>query len=224
MEPMHTSLAEAALMPFVSNATTARPFIVAVDIDGVLYEFVEVLRRWRHITYGIPLADMPDPGVYDIEAAWDMEPGSLVSDMIQGVKDGVIFWRGEAHEAGLRGLRALRETGCRIALVTSRALPGVEELCQQATEAWLASIGLVLGVDYDDLVVVASDKTTIDWDLLIDDYEKNVRAGVSVGRHAVLLNRGWNVQVPMRQAHWDDIPALVVAAQGGACGWECCPN
>lgn len=100
----------------------------------------------------------------------------------------------------------------------------MEDLCRAATEAWLSSVGLICGTDYDELVLVASDKTDIDWDLLVDDYEKNVRAGIAAGRHAVLLNRGWNVQVQMSQSHWDDIPALVMAAWAGVCGWSCCPN
>lgn len=222
MNHMNPTLAEAAIAPSRTHVSaTAYParYVVAVDIDGVLYEFVDVLRQWRHRTYGIPLAQMPDPGIYDIEAAWGMEPGSLVADMIQGVKDGVIFWQGEAHEAGLRGIRALREAGHHIVLITSRALPGIEELCRKATEAWLAS----KGVEYDDLIL-ASDKTTIEWHILIDDYEKNVRAGHDAGRHAVLLNRYWNATVPMQQAHWDDIPALVAAAQAGSCDWVCCWN
>lgn len=222
MNHMNTTLADVAVVPARTRLTGAPvegQYVVAVDIDGVLYEFVQVLRQWRHRTYGIPLDQMPDPGIYDIEAAWGMAPGSLVADMIQGVKDGVIFWQGEAHEAGLRGIRALREAGHHIVLITSRALPGVEDLCRKATEAWLAS----KGVDYDDLIL-ASDKTAETWDLLIDDYEKNVRAGHAAGRHAVLLNRYWNAAVPMQQAHWDDIPALVAAAQSGACAWVCCPT
>lgn len=222
MEHMHTGLADAALTARLTSGGALRPFTVAVDIDGVLYEFVEALRQWRHRTYGIALEDMPEPGVYNIEAAWGMEPGALVADMIQGVKDGMVFWHGEAHEAGLRGLRALREAGCRIVLVTSRLLPGVEELCEAATQAWLDGTGLVRGTDYDDLILVASDKNAVEWDLLIDDYEKNVRSGVVAGRHAVLLNRVWNVDVAMRQAHWDDIPALVASARAGDCAWECC--
>lgn len=222
MEHMHTGLAGAALSARLTSGAALRPFTVAVDIDGVLYEFVEVLRQWRHRTYGIPLADMPEPGVYNMEVAWGMEPGALIADMVQAVKDGALFWEGDAHEPGIRGLRELRRAGCRILLVTSRLLPGAEDLCREATQTWLDAIGLVKGVDYDDLHVVGSDKTIIDWDLLIDDYEQNVRAGGEVGRHAVLLNRCWNASVAMRQAHWDDIPALVVAARAGACAWECC--
>jgi hypothetical protein len=227
MEHMHTGLADAALASFAHGGGApggiVRPFTVAVDIDGVLYRFVEALRRWRHRTYGIALADMPDPGVYNIEAAWGMDSGALIADMISGVKDGDIFWQGEPYEEGMRGLRALRRLpGVRIVLCTARALPGIEDMCREATETWLAAVGLVLGIDYDELVVVVSDKTGHEWDLLIDDYEKNVRAGHQVGRHGVLVDRGWNAQVPMRQAHWDDIPALVDAAQAGLCAWECC--
>lgn len=227
MEYTHTGLADAALVPSTAlgrHGRVVRPFTVAVDIDGVLYEFVHALRMWRHRTHGIALADMPEPGVYDIETAWGMERGTLVAEMIAGVQDGTLFWQGAAHEPGIRGLRALRSAGCRIVLVTARALPGVEELCREATEAWLTSKGLACGVDYDELILVASDKTGIEWDLLVDDYEKHVRAGVEAGRHAVLLNRGWNTGVAMRQAHWDDIPALVASAQADVCKWECCPT
>lgn len=201
-------------------APGAPHYVVAVDIDGVLYELVDALRQWRHRRLGVPLAAMPDPGVYDLEAAWNYPTGGggLVADLVAGVRDGEVFWKGAAYRPGLDGVRALKAAGHRVVLVTARNLPGVEDLCREATVAWLASPGVE--VEYDDLILV-SDKTTVDWDFLIDDYEKNVRAGHGVGRHAVLVNRGWNVSVALRQSPWEDIPALVDAARDGSCALGC---
>lgn len=205
--------------PGGGQAFSAHEYVVAVDIDGVLYELVDALRQWRHRRLGVPLAAMPDPGIYDLESAWGYRPGGLVADLVAGVRDGEVFWKGAAHRPGLAGVRALKAAGYRVVLVTARNLPGVEDLCLEATTSWLASPGVQ--VDYDELVL-ASDKTTVEWHFLVDDYEKNVRAGHAAGRHAVLVNRGWNARVAMRQSHWADIPALVAAARDGLCGLHCC--
>lgn len=201
------------------TASDGLRYVVAVDIDGVLYELVDALRQWRHRRLGVPLAAMPDPGIYDLEAAWNYPSGGLVADLVAGVKDREVFWKGAAHLPGLVGVRALKAAGHRVVLVTARNLPGIEDLCLEATETWLASPGVE--VEYDELVLV-TDKTTIEWDFLVDDYEKNVRAGHGVGRHAVLVNRSWNASVSLRQSPWEDIPALVVAARDGMCGLHCC--
>lgn len=202
-----------------ATGSSAPHYVVAVDIDGVLYELVEALRQWRHRRLGVPLAAMPDPGVYDLETAWNYSSGALVADLVAGVKDREVFWKGPAHQPGLAGVRALKAAGHRVVLVTARNLPGIEDLCREATEFWLASPGVE--VDYDELIL-ASDKTTVEWDFLIDDYEKNVRAGHGAGRHAVLVNRGWNVSVALQQSPWEDIPALVDAARSGLCIQTCC--
>lgn len=191
----------------------ARPFIVGVDIDGVLYRLVEVLRDWLHTRRNIPLSALTDPSVYSLEESWGITGKFLVEEMIAGVKAGEVFWKGGAYESGLVGLRALKDAGFYIRLITARDLPGVEALCYEATTHWLNSPGVE--ATYDDLVLT-SDKASVECDYLIDDYEKHVRAAHSIGRPAILMRRRWNQSVVMEQASWAQIPAMVAAVRAAA--------
>lgn len=185
----------------------SRPYTAAVDVDGVLYELVPELRRWFHQRHQIPLHRLPTPTVYDLENTWPITKKMLVGALIEGVQAGEIFWKGAAHQPGLDGLRALKALGCRVVLVSARDLPGVEDLCLEATVSWLTSKDAV----YDD-VVLASDKNRVDYDFLIDDYEVNVHRAHEVDRDAILVDREWNQSVDLPQAAWPQIPALVAAA------------
>ena len=197
----------------------ADPYVVAVDIDGVLYELVDVLRDWIHLKFDRPLHTMPEPGVYNLDVAWDLRPGFLVNQLMAGVQSGFMFWKGEPHLPGLAGLRALKAAGHRVVLVSARDLPGLHDLCFEATQSWLRSPRV--DAVYDDLILT-SDKNSVQWDFLVNDYDKNVRLGHAVGRHAVLLNRAWNVGVGMAQCGWGEVPALVNAARDGLPHAPCC--
>lgn len=194
------------------NRPTVLPneYTVAVDIDGVLYELVEVMRQRIHRVLGRPLHTLPDPDTYEMESAWQLPVGFVHEQLIQGVKAGDVFWQGEPHQPGLDGLRVLKQSGYRVVLVSARDLPGVEDLCLEATAHWLGTVGAV----YDDLILT-SNKTQVPYHFLIDDFEHNVRAAQTAGRGGVLLNRGWNVNVELPQAAWECIPMLVSAHQRG---------
>ena len=201
-----TSMVEAVVSghgPVVGGVPT-----VACDIDGVLYELVPAVREFVHVNYGVPVDRMPDPKRYDLWSEWDLNLGvNLSTILVDAVEAGEMFWRGEAHQPGLNGLRTLKDMGFKVVLVSARDLPGLEDVCYTATVSWLASVDAV----YDDLYIT-SDKTTVQFDFLIDDYAKNVRAAHAAGRHAILLNREWNTNVTdVRQAAWPEIPDIVAS-------------
>jgi hypothetical protein len=185
------------------KVNSRRVLTAAVDLDGVVYELVPALRQWIHMRFGRPLHTMPDPGIYDLDVAWDLPPGFVADQLIAGVKAGFLFWEGDAFAPGLIGLRRLKAAGHRVVLVSARDLPGIEDVCFEATQSWLAKPHV--NAIYDELVLTTT-KTDVQFDFLVDDYEVNVRAAHSAGRAAILLNRDWNANViDLKQASWDDI-------------------
>lgn len=180
--------------------TYRRSLTVAVDVDGPLYELVPALRTWLHHNAGLPMSQMPDPTIYDIAGVWGITQRFLIEQLIAGCQAGHLFWKGEAHRPGIKALHALRAAGHRIVLVTARDLPGIEATARAATETWARAVD----APYDELFLT-HDKNTVDWDVLVDDYEVNVTRAHADQRHALLLRREWNLHLPLATHDWADV-------------------
>lgn len=161
--------------------------IVGVDCDGVLYRFGAVMRRWLIEHCGIPATQLTEPTTYSLPAAWGLTDDYLNREMIRAVRAGVLFWTGAPYRDALPALRRIAAAGHHVRIITARALPGIEDVCLDATTTWLRNAGF----PFHD-VVLSRRKHEVDYDILIDDCPDNVATSRAVGRNAVLLDRPWN--------------------------------
>lgn len=200
----HTvSLAEYTAM----RRTHPKPLRIAIDLDGCLYDFNEVMREWL-ASRGWNPNGMPAPDTYYLHHAWEIDQDAFNHEMRLSTAAGVIFRDGSPLRDGVEGARSLGLAGHQLVVNSARRLEGLETRAEAATLQWVRQHGIHPdGIHLADPADPA-DKLAADWDLLIDDHPGNVRAALGAGRAAVLLDRGWNRdQADLPRASYPEIAA-----------------
>lgn len=174
-----------------------KEIVIAVDIDGVCYNFVDKLRDYVIKKTGRPITDFPDASTwwFFIEQ-WGMTLEEYIEWANEGLFENEIFWRGDQIENALWGVSELYKMGYYIKFITARGggKPDITNKCEQATYYWLNNNGF----PYDE-VVVSYDKFAYKYDLLIDDSPSNYEACTAAGLNVLVFDQAWN-------RHLEDAP------------------
>jgi 5'(3')-deoxyribonucleotidase len=157
--------------------------IVAVDLDGVLYEFDKTARYMLRLNYP-QFAE-----ALSIETMhWDYIK-SVVSEYAwnwlwtEGVKEG-LFRYGHVVKDGIVGVNLLAENH-EVHIVTHRPKHAVRDTLKWLVFTEIPISGLHILSDEEE-------KTTVSFDLLVDDKASNISAALAAGRLACLFERAWN--------------------------------
>lgn len=173
------------------------------DIDHVLYRFYDVLRNHIHRVSGKPLAEMPDPTVWNFMVdQWGLTMPQYINYVIDGIVNGEIFWKGEPYPLAKYVIEKLKyEYGHEIVLVTARSFPSIENVCRYATEHWLND---EIGIPYDELIIVGPTDSKVghNIDVLFDDAPHHLIEWNDNGDNVVAFDQVWN-------AHLHTIPRVV---------------
>lgn len=115
--------------------------IINVDVDGVLYNFTDAMRREVCAVMGIPHDELPDPDQWSIHKDWPITGKQFHSVMYDGIAQGRIFRRGEVIDFGgaTQALQGLIVCGWHVRIVTSKTFRD-EFITMQArknTLSWL---------------------------------------------------------------------------------------
>jgi hypothetical protein len=194
------------LTKYLSKRETAETkLVIAVDLDGCLYDFVGTMREWL-VTRGWDREQMPDPTDYYLHHAWGITNDFLHAEITESMRAGVMFRSGTPMRDGTHGARVLGEQGHHLLINSARRLKGAGPLAKRSTMLWLRE----QGVHPDDIYladpVKSEDKLKPNFDLLIDDHPGNIAAALEAGRSAVLLDRPWNtVYTDIPRATYADI-------------------
>lgn len=167
---------------------------IGVDIDEVMYDFVDSLRRWLILNGHQPhYTRISDKWGFFVD--WGLTEAEFAHACHTGVDAGIIFRTGDPAPGTALALTRLLAAGHRIHLVTARAF-GEPGKCEESTRAWLAEHG----IPYTTLTFSA-DKTVRHTDLFIDDHVLNYKALVAAGVNAYLHTQDWNINfdVPPEQ-------------------------
>lgn len=168
---------------------------IGVDLDGVVYEFVDALRSlliWR----GRIVEPVPPATHWSFYKDW----GLTTPEFLDILCEGIVFLTGHPTAGAIRGLVRLRNAGHTIHIVTHRS-------AEAATETWLHTHG----VPYDSLTF-SEDKTCVPVDVFIDDRKENYDAIEAAGILAFLYDRPWNAGHPGRRvANWAQFTQEVFA-------------
>jgi len=163
---------------------------IAIDLDGVTYEFERTARYMLRELRGY--ADVKELQTESTE--WDYIPNHIGSDdwrwlWDEGIELG-LFRYGHVSTGAIVGLRALLKAKHDLLVVTHRPRKAVPD-----TLAWLSYIN----IPFSEVHILSDGqrKSSVAADLIIDDKWENVREWAQRDRHAILFDRPWN------QDHYD---------------------
>jgi hypothetical protein len=159
---------------------------VGVDLDGVVYPFVEAFRSYCAHRLGTP--DLPSPVDWHFYRSWGIPDDQFVKYMEEAATDYDVFSMLPPEAGTADGWATLKALGVRIHVITHRPPAAWAQ-----TANWLERWELV-----PDTLVFAKDKTVVSHfaqpgkAAMVEDYTVAHDALVSAGVHAVLIDRPWN--------------------------------
>jgi 5'(3')-deoxyribonucleotidase len=157
---------------------------IAIDLDGVVYEFQRTFRYMLNTYRGAKLG--PVETWWTSWDACDRYTTEQDREWIwtEGVRLG-LFRYGHVVTGAIFGLRGLIDRGDSLYVATHRPASAVPD-----TLAWLSYINIPwTGVH---ILSNGESKTDVDADVLVDDRTENVMEWSLSGRRAVLFDRPWN--------------------------------
>lgn len=170
---------------------TPRKLRIGVDIDGVLFPFVDSLCTHAVTSLGRSKQSLPAPTQWDFSAAWGMTSAELVELMHDGVDNGALLLDEAPYPGVVAGLGRLRAAGHTVHLVTDRAWLGRREQAAEArTVAWLERNKVP-----HDTLHFTKDKTAVPTDVFIDDRPENYEALAGAGVDVFLRGHAYNAHV-----------------------------
>lgn len=165
---------------------------IAVDLDGVCYDFHRTYRYMLREYRGVKM-----PPVEDCWDRWDaQEDYGTAADHEWMWNEGVdrgLFRYGHMIRGARRGLEALVDEGHHLAIVTHRP-----ERAAPDTVDWLSLY--MKGLPYTlHILSNGENKTVINWHMIVDDKFDNILDARAKGRGGVLFSRPWNEGSPWRE-------------------------
>lgn len=175
----------------LSRNTAERKLIIAIDLDGCLYDFMGTMREWL-IARGWDPTGLTEPTEYYVQREWGIDEKVFHDEMVSSLHENVMFRKGDAFLDATEGARLLGQNGHILLANSARLFAGVEEKSRAATLQWLREQNVHVDRIHLADPVDPQDKLSAAFDLLIDDHPGNVEAALKSGRSAVLLDRPWN--------------------------------
>jgi 5'(3')-deoxyribonucleotidase len=172
---------------------------IGVDLDGVVYDFVEALRHYLVTHRGFDRYDLGESTSWNFfKDNWGMTTPEFLGYFRDGVEAGVIFQHGEAEPYAKEVIDDLRDAGHTIHICTFRT---IHEACPQITMDWLKRVG----IEYDS-ITFSEDKTVIKTDIFIEDNMENYMHLLGAGTVGIMMDRPWNraLKNARRVENWID--------------------
>ena len=182
---------------------------IGVDLDGVVYPFIEDLAQYVAGTTGRPLAELVSPTCWDFYGTdWGYDKHTYHQFVIEGVASGDLFTFCEPLPGSKQALRRLRKLGHTVHIITAR---GFGPNARPLTCKWLSDYKIP-----HDSLTFAVDKRVMDVDFMLDDKPANVDDMREVGCAAYLLDCGRSDQVghPYLVKDWAEFLAIVEVSTG----------
>ena len=177
---------------------------VGVDLDGVIYPFVEAFRIYHGVLSGN--VDLPYPTSWHFYRDWGLSDEDFGRALDHGSRTASLF-SVLPPEAGTQDAWSLLQSiGVRLHVITHRPPSAWAQ-----TASWLENYNLI-----PDSLIFAKDKTVVSHfadpgkAAMIEDYVVNHDNLLDAGVFAVLLDRPWNHGHPgIRVKSFADFAAMV---------------
>ena len=170
---------------------------VGFDLDGVLYDFANSLRRYV-ATLGMTVPDTETQVWNFFKDEWGWTTEEFLKHCNDGADAGFVFC-GPTRPNAVEAVKAVKDLGHEVHIITDRQFGKTPSVSEDNTRNWL----LEHGIKYDSLTFSA-DKTCVDTDIFVEDKPENFDALWMAGTPTWLVNRPWNRHVDT-QFRIDDI-------------------
>lgn len=162
---------------------------VGFDLDGVLYNFGDSVKRYLDATDRghIWKSGPTETPFWDFYKDWGWDSKQFVEMCNDGADAGYIFC-GPTRENAVEAVERVARLGHEIIIITDRQFGTTPKSSHDNTTEWLAQHG----IEYDELVFSAN-KTCVPTDFFVEDKLENYDALVAAGTNTFLINRAWNV-------------------------------
>lgn len=162
---------------------------VGFDLDGVLYNFGDSVKRYLDATERGHLwkSGPTENPFWDFYKDWGWTGKQFVEMCNDGADAGYIFC-GPARDNAVESVKRVAELGHEIIIITDRQFGITPKSSHDNTYEWLEQHG----IEFDELVFSA-DKTCVPTDVFVEDKLENYDALIEAGTHTFLINRAWNV-------------------------------
>jgi hypothetical protein len=161
---------------------------VGFDLDGVLYNFGDSVKRYLEATdRGHIWKSGPTPAPFwDFYKDWGWSSAEFVQMCNEGADAGYIFCGPARHNAS-KAVNAVKEMGHEVVIITDRQFGSSPYVSHRNTQNWLKKHG----IPFDELYFSA-DKTCVPTDMFVEDKLENYDALDAAGVEVYLINRKWN--------------------------------
>lgn len=161
---------------------------VGFDLDGVLYNFGDSVKRYlEHTDRGHIWKSGPTPEPFwDFYKDWGWTGQEFVQMCNEGADAGFIFCGPARHNAA-KAVQAVKDMGHEVIIITDRQFGSTPYVSHKNTQNWLAKHK----IPYDELYFSA-DKTCVPTDMFVEDKLENYDALDAAGVEVYLINRKWN--------------------------------
>lgn len=169
---------------------------VAVDIDGVMFDFATVIHEKTSKYMGVPLSY---PTQWEFYKEWGMTSENFHAYLRRLAVEDDIFNQGSPYHNTKEGWSSLREQGLKIHIITHRPWEGYEQ-----TVRWLERFQLI-----PDTLHFTGDKAGVLQGIAegeyasIDDHYEQYASYYYRGAYSFLHTQPWNDGYPARRA--DDL-------------------
>lgn len=184
-----------------------KQFVLGVDLDGVVADFIGGLRPIAAEWLGVETKDLTTEISYEFPE-WNLkEFGGYDALHRFAVKERDLFKNLPPIEGGPAVLRRLSTNGIRIRIITHRLfIKWFHEEAIQQTVKWLEHYG----IPYWDLCFMR-DKSAVGADLYLEDNPDNIKALRNDGHKTIVVVNSMNRSLPAPRAeNWVEIENLVL--------------
>jgi 5'-nucleotidase len=169
-------------------------FVLGVDLDGVVADYVAGFRRFLVETTGRDPGSLPDPERWSfVESGWFGSDADYLTTHARAVTEWGLFRKLPMITGAAASLQRLSDAGVYIKVITHRL---VVNRCHQVAVAdtvdWLDDAA----IPYRDILFTADKATIAGLDVLIDDAPHNIEAV-----RAAMSRRGQGEAVVMDHAY-----------------------
>src|SRR5258708_9477032 len=169
-----------ALLP---SETEMKGFVLAVDLDGVVSDFIRDIRPHMAEWLNVPLKSLSEYPDYNL-TQWGINeaPGGYPGFNKFAVEQRGLFINSRPIFGAPQALRQLSDLGIHIRIVTARlCISGSHAEIIKQTVDWLEKYG----IPYWDICFMR-DKCSVTADLYIDDSTSNIHKLQSMGKTALI--------------------------------------
>jgi len=187
----------------------ARRFVLAVDLDGVVADFMKGLRPIAAEWLGAPIEALTEEVTYGFPE-WKLDRcGGYDALHRFAVKQRGLFKSLPPVAGAPAALRRLSARNIRIRIITHRLyIPWFHQEAVQQTIEWLEHHA----IPYWDLCFMR-DKAAVGADLYVEDSPDNIETLRAEGHETIIVVNSTNRHLPPpRASSWEDVEQLVLAA------------